>query len=138
MASTFGLAIEELSIAMLTTQGGVSHELALEVPPRDEYSIGLSGRYHLEDRGMLFWYAELVRRPFWMKDTHIDLSIAFIDDDGVIVEVLEMEAESEQFRVPASDYRFAIEAPLGWFDERGLVAGDSVVLEFEVPESLRQ
>lgn len=87
---------------------------------------------------MLFWYAELVRRPFWMKDTHIDLSIAFVDDDGVIVEILDMEAESEQFRVTASFYRFAIEAPQGWYDERGLVAGDSVDLDFEIPESLRQ
>jgi uncharacterized membrane protein (UPF0127 family) len=138
VASTFGLPVEELSVAVLTRGDGTSYELPLEVPPREEYSIGLSGRYQLEGRGMLFWYRELVRRPFWMKGTHIDLSIAFVDDDGVIVEILDMEAESEEFRVPGSFYRFAIEAPLGWYDERGLVAGDSAVLDFSIPESLRQ
>ena len=125
-------------MAVLTGSDGARYELPLEVPPRAEYSVGLSGRYHLEGRGMLFWYTELVRRPFWMKDTHIDLSIAFVDDDGVIVEILDMEAESEEFRVAAYFYRYAIEAPPGWYAERGLAAGDTAILDFAIPESLTQ
>lgn len=138
VASTFIIPTEELPVAVIARNDGTRYELPLEVPPREEYAVGLSGRYQLEGRGMLFWYPELVRRPFWMKDTHIDLSIAFVDDDGMIVEILDMEAESEEFRVAASFYRYAIEAPLGWYAERGLAAGDSANLDFPIPESLRQ
>jgi uncharacterized membrane protein (UPF0127 family) len=138
VASTFGIPTEELPVAVLTRSDGRRYGLPLEIPPRAEYSVGLSGRYHLAGRGMLFWYTELVRRPFWMKDTHIDLSIAFVDSDGVIVEIFEMEAESEEIRVAASLYRFALEAPLGWYAERGLVAGDTAILDFPIPESLNQ
>lgn len=125
-------------MAVLTGSNGTRYELPLEVPPRGEYSVGLSGRYHLEGRGMLFWYPELVQRSFWMKDTHIDLSIAFVDSDGVIVEIFDMEAESEEFRVSGDFYRYALEAPLGWYAERGLAAGDTAILDFSIPESLTQ
>jgi len=138
IASTFVIPTEELPVAVIARSDGTRYELPLEVPPHEEYSVGLSGRYHLEGRGMLFWYPELVRRPFWMKDTHIDLSIAFVDDNGVIAEIFDMEAESEEFRIAASFYRYAIEAPLGWYAERGLAAGDSTNLDFPIPESLRQ
>jgi uncharacterized membrane protein (UPF0127 family) len=138
VASTFAIPTEELPVAVLTRSDGTRYELPLEVPPRDEYSVGLSGRYELDGRGMLFWYGELVQQPFWMKDTHIDLSIAFVDEEGVIVDIFDMEAESEEFRMAASFYRFAVEAPLAWYAERGLAAGDSVALDFPIPESLRQ
>lgn len=136
VASTFAIPTEELPVAVLTRSDGVRYELPLEVPPRAEYTVGLSGRYHLEGRGMLFWYTELVRRPFWMKDTHIDLSIAFVDSDGVIVEIFDMEAESVEFRVAGDFYRYALEAPLGWYAERGLAAGDTANLDFPIPDSL--
>jgi uncharacterized membrane protein (UPF0127 family) len=125
-------------VAVLTRSDVTRYELPLEMLPRGEYTVGLSGRYHLEGRGMLFWYPELVRRSFWMKDTHIDLSIAFVDDDGVIVEIFDMQAESEEIRTTASSYRFALEAPLGWYAERGLAVGDTAILDFPIPESLRQ
>ena len=138
VASTFAIPTEELPVAVLTRSDGARYELPLEVPPREEYSVGLSGRYQLDGRGMLFWYRELVQRPFWMKDTHIDLSIAFVDEEGVIVDIFDMEAESEEFRVSQHFYRYAMEAPLGWYAERGLAAGDSAILDFPIPESLRQ
>jgi uncharacterized membrane protein (UPF0127 family) len=138
VASTFGIPSEDLPVAVLTRGDGARYELPLEVPPRGEYSVGLSGRYHLEGHGMLFWYPELVRQPFWMKDTHIDLSIAFVDDNRMIVEIFDMEAETEAFRVAAFFYRYAMEVPLGWYAERGLAAGDTVLLDFPIPESLRQ
>lgn len=138
VASTFSIPTEQLPVAFLRQSDGARYELPLEVPPRAEYSVGLSGRYHLEGRGMLFWYPESVRRPFWMKDTHIDLSIAFVDGEGMIVEIFDMQAESEEFRVSAHFYRYAIEAPLGWYAARGLAAGDTAILDFPIPESLRQ
>ena len=72
---------------------GTVVSLAIEVPARTEYGIGLSGRYELGERGMLFHYEEEGRRSFWMKNTHIDLDIAFIGADFVIREIFGMEAK---------------------------------------------
>ena len=106
----------------------------IEVPPRREYSIGLSGRYALGDRGMLFHYDEERQGPFWMKNTHINLAIAFIDAQFRIVEIREMVADSLDLVTPASPYRYAVEAASGWYAERGIEAGDRARFRFELPE----
>jgi hypothetical protein len=71
-----------------------------------------------------------------MLNTHYDLSIAFVDGDATIVEILDMEAESRDIRSPGASYRYAIEAPVGWFAERGIEPGDRAVLDFEIPDFL--
>ena len=104
--------------------------LPVEVPPRTEYSIGLSGRYELGERGMLFHYAEEGRRSFWMKNTHFDLDIAFIGADFVIREIFGMEAESLEIRRPDDTYRYAVEAPSGWYAANGVQVGDTARFAF--------
>ncbi len=138
VASTAFIPASELPEAVLTAADGSVFILPIEVPPRTEYSIGLSGRLELGERGMLFWYPEPVRQSFWMRNTHYDLSIAFVDGDATILEILAMEAESLQPRRPEQDYRYAIEAPLGWFADRELGPGDRAILDFEIPDSLRE
>ena len=114
---------------------GIVVSLPVEVPPRDEYSIGLSGRYSLDERGMLFIYpGEESRRGFWMKNTHIDLSIAFVNAQFRIVEIHEMVAESLEIVRPEALHRYAVEAPAGWYAQHGLQAGDRMRPGFELPD----
>lgn len=137
VASTAFTPASELPLAVLTRTDGTEFVLPIEVPDRDEYSIGLSGRLELGERGMLFWYAEPTTQNFWMRNTHYDLSIAFVDGDETIVDIVPMEAESLETRGPDQSYRYAIEAPAGWFAERGISTGDRAMLDFEIPDSLR-
>ena len=100
----------------------------MEVPAYEEYVIGLSGRNSLTGRGMLFKFSDLVLQPFWMKDTFVALSIAFIDADGNILQIEQMEPKSEKLIVPIALYKYAIEVPVHWYADRGIVVGDRVYL----------
>lgn len=73
--------------------------------------------------GMLFVNEEPGVRCFWMRNTLIPLSIAFIGDDGTIVNIAEMDALSERSHCAAQPVRFALEMNTGWFAKRGLKAG---------------
>jgi len=132
-ASTGALPIEDLAVARFTRADGSTVDLPLEVPSADEYPIGLSGRYEFEGRGMLFdWSSEEPRdRPFWMKNTHIDLDIAFIEADGRVGAIKQMTAESEEYVYGGVAYNRAIEAPAGWYEANGVAVGDSVELILE-------
>ena len=129
-ASTGALPIEELGVARFTRADGSTVDLPLEVPSADEYPIGLSGRYEFEGRGMLFdWSSEEPQdRPFWMKNTHIDLDIAFVEADGRVGAIKQMAAESEEYVYAGIAYNRAIEAPAGWYEANGVAVGDSVEL----------
>ena len=134
VASTAVIARSALPIAEFSKTDGYSIRLPVEVPPRSEYTIGLSGRRTLEERGMLFYFPETGRGAFWMKDTHVDLSIAFVTTDERIVEIREMQAESTALITPAADYRYAIEAPAGWYAANKVRAGDTARLNFPLPK----
>lgn len=129
-ATTGALPLEALPRIEFVLGDGTVVSLPIEVPPRTEYSIGLSGRYELGERGMLFHYAEEGRRSFWMKNTHFDLDIAFIGADFVIREIFGMEAESLEIRRPDDVYRYAVEAPPGWYAANGVQVGDTVRFAF--------
>ena len=73
--------------------------------------------------GMLFVNDEPGVRCFWMHNTLIPLSIAFIADDGTIVNIDEMKARTDDSHCSARPVRFALEMPQGWFAKRGLKPG---------------
>jgi uncharacterized membrane protein (UPF0127 family) len=75
------------------------------------------------NEGMLFVNEEPGLRCFWMRNTLIPLSIAFIADDGSIVNIADMEPRSEKSHCSAKPVRYALEMNLGWFAKRGLKAG---------------
>jgi len=98
-----------------------------------EHSRGLSLREDLpEDRGMLFVFAEDSTAGFWMKDTSIPLSIAFLAEDGTILDIQEMEPFSTEVHPPPGPYRYALEVNQGWFQRQGFEPGDQV----EIPEGV--
>lgn len=73
--------------------------------------------------GMLFVNDEPAKRCFWMRNTLLPLSIAFVADDGTIVNIAEMEAQSDTSHCSAKPVRFALEMNKGWFAKRGIQAG---------------
>ena len=81
------------------------------------------------DTGMVFMYeADQVMR-FWMKDTPLDLDIAFVQADGVIAEIRTMKAEDlTEVASQSSHIRFCIEMPAGWYATSQVKAGDSINL----------
>jgi uncharacterized membrane protein (UPF0127 family) len=99
----------------------------------EERRRGLMGRESLAvDAGMLFLYSEDHRGGFWMKDTLIPLSIAFLDADGTVLAILDMdpcEADPCPSFDPGVEYRNALEVNQGAFAEWGVEPGDVVVLE---------
>jgi uncharacterized protein len=90
-----------------------------------EQETGLMHRKELADgHGMLFIYPDDRRLSFWMKNTLVPLSIAYMGSDGAIKEIHDMEPLSLA-PVESSRYaRFALEAPRGWFGRVGLRVGD--------------
>lgn len=75
------------------------------------------------NEGMLFVNDDAGVRCFWMRNTLLPLSIAFIADDGTIVNVADMDAQSDKSHCSAKPVRYALEMNRGWFAKRGIAAG---------------
>jgi uncharacterized membrane protein (UPF0127 family) len=73
--------------------------------------------------GMLFVFEESSKHCMWMKNTLIPLSVAFIDDAGIIVTILEMQPHDETSRCATQPARYALEMNQGWFARRGVKPG---------------
>lgn len=92
-----------------------------------------------ENEGMIFVYDNPNRLSFWMKNTLIPLSIAFVETDGRIAEIYNMKVEGNkqdyEFPVYQSPtmVRYAIEAPSGWFTLNNIVKNDRV----NIPKELK-
>lgn len=88
---------------------------------------GLMGRTHLEDgTGMLFVFEAPAKHCFWMKDTPLALSIAFLADDGTIVDVDDMRPQTLDRHCPHAVARYALEVTRGAFDRKGIRPGMKV------------
>jgi uncharacterized protein len=92
-----------------------------------ERERGLMFRTALEDgKGMLFVFDKDDRLAFWMKNTRIPLSLAYIASDGTIRQIVDLVPESLEAIQSERSVRFALETPRGWFDRAGIRVGDLV------------
>lgn len=92
-----------------------------------ERQIGLMHRPSLPiNRGMLFVFEVPAVQCFWMKDTLVPLSAAFLQDDGTIVNIVDMQPRSEQSHCSARPVRYVLEMNQGWFAKRGFKAGSRI------------
>jgi uncharacterized membrane protein (UPF0127 family) len=99
-------------------------ELALDSPQREQ---GLMYRKSLgKEDGMLFVFDEPAYHSMWMKNTLIPLSVAFIDKDGVILNILDMEPQTLDGHMAAGPAVYAIETNKGWYADKKVKAGDKV------------
>jgi uncharacterized membrane protein (UPF0127 family) len=110
------------------------HRLVVELALTSESrACGLSHRASLpQNRGMLFVYRRAEVRTFWMKDTLLPLSIAFLDHSGTIINIERMVPNQTKVKYRSSlPAQFALEVHQGWFKERGIRVGDRVI--FRLP-----
>jgi uncharacterized membrane protein (UPF0127 family) len=104
------------------------HSLRVEVADDpDERAQGLMFRESLgQDRGMLFVYPDVRTRAFWMENTTVPLSIAFIDEHGVIFRIRDMRPLDRGHTASGLPARYALEVNQGWFAEQGIAEGAQV------------
>lgn len=112
----------------ITTLKVGPHAVAAEVASTpDQRSLGLMYRFSLPaDHGMLFVFPEPQPLAFWMRNTYIPLSIAFIDAEGRILNIVEMAPRSDATHPSRGDALYALEMRKGWFAERGVAPGARV------------
>ena len=92
-----------------------------------ERAIGLMHRTQMgTHEGMLFVFERPGVQCFWMKNTLIPLSIAFVDDDGTIVNTDEMKPQTLDSHCSDRPVRFVLEMNAGWFKKRALGAGSKL------------
>jgi len=106
-------------------------EITVEIARTDEErALGLMFRKNLPDgQGMLFIFDRDQQLSFWMKNTIIPLSIAFISSDGHILEIKDMQPNDINSVKSSRSVRYALEAPQGWFSRVNVKAGDVVKIE---------
>ena len=75
------------------------------------------------NEGMLFIFDEPRQQCFWMKNTLLPLSVAFIADDGGVVNIDDMKPQTLDSHCSTKPVRFVLEMNVGWFDKRGIKAG---------------
>ncbi|MGI9049320.1 MAG: DUF192 domain-containing protein [Rubrobacteraceae bacterium] len=94
-----------------------------------ELEKGLMNRTAMgENHGMLFVFPVEQQLSFWMKDTLIPLSVAFINSNGRIVDIQDMQPQDLTSHLSAKPAQYALEVNQGFFEKRGVKVGDSVDL----------
>ena len=90
----------------------------------EQRAIGLMFRREMPiNEGMLFIFDQPMPQCFWMKNTLIPLTAAFVDDDGTIVNLADMKPQTTDSHCSAKPVRYVLEMNQGWFDRKGLKAG---------------
>lgn len=123
------LWVQARSLLLPTAQLRVgTHAISAEIAKTEESrSLGLMHRVSLPpDHGMLFVFDEAGMPCFWMKNTPLPLSIAFIDEQGVIVNIADMQPHSLDSHCPAGPVIYALEMQQGWFRQNQVNPGAKV------------
>lgn len=134
--STLGLALSLLlpgaafaqegpqKLPAITLTAGM-HQIRAEVARTDlQRQIGLMHRSAMPaGEGMLFIFEQPGVQCFWMRNTLIPLSAAFLDDEGRIVNIEDMKPQTEDNHCAAKPATFALEMNEGWFRQKGIAPG---------------
>ena len=90
----------------------------------DQRMIGLMFRKEMPQlEGMLFVFEQPTVQCFWMKNTLLPLTAAFVDDDGTIVNLVDMQPQTTDSHCSKKAVRFVLEMNQGWFAKKGIKAG---------------
>lgn len=93
----------------------------------DQRATGLMFRQAMPaSDGMLFVFDEPATQCFWMKNTYIPLSTAFLADDGSIVNIADMQPQALDSHCSSKPVRYVLEMNQGWFAKRGIKPGAKV------------
>ncbi|HQX59211.1 MAG: DUF192 domain-containing protein [Rhodoferax sp.] len=90
----------------------------------DQRQIGLMYRSEMpQHEGMLFVFEEPAQQCFWMKNTLLPLTAAFVADDGSIVNLVDMKPQTTDSHCSTKPVRFVLEMNQGWFAKKSIKAG---------------
>ncbi|MGH8690390.1 MAG: DUF192 domain-containing protein [Burkholderiales bacterium] len=117
-----GAAYAELPVVQLSAG---MHLIRAEVAA--DFSSRAQGLMHRKalgpNAGMLFVFDVPVLHCMWMKNTYIPLSVAFLDAQGAIINIADMQPHSEQSHCAGRPALYALEMTQGWFAQRGIKPG---------------
>lgn len=115
------------SLPSIDLTAGIHIIKAMVADSAPEQQMGLMFRREMKtNEGMLFVFERAAPQCFWMKNTPLPLSAAFIDDDGRIVNIEDMQPLSLDSHCSTKPVRYVLEMHQGWFAKRGLKAGDKL------------
>ena len=116
------LAAEELPRVELTAG---FYRIDAEVAANDAHRAqGLMHRRSLPaNQGMLFVFSQAARHCMWMRNTYLPLSVAFLDDEGRILNIEDMQPQTVENHCAAHAARYALEMNVGWFAGKGIKPG---------------
>ena len=90
----------------------------------EQRQIGLMWRKEMpQNEGMLFVFDQPAVQCFWMRNTLIPLTAAFVADDGIIVNLIDMKPMNDASHCSQKPVRFVLEMNQGWFTKRNIQAG---------------
>ena len=127
LGSSLSLAQVNIGLPTIELKAGIYRIQAELADTPKAREVGLMNRTSMPtNSGMLFVFEQKAGHCFWMNNTKIPLSIAFIADDGKIVNIEEMQAETTNNHCPKAAVRYALEMNKQWFSERVIVPGTVV------------
>ncbi len=121
-----GRAVAQTLPVMELTAG--FHRIEAEVAANNAARMqGLMQRKSMPpQRGMLFVFDQDAQHCMWMKNTFLPLSVAFLDAQGRILNIEDMQPQTEDNHCAAKPARYALEMNVGWFAQRGIGRGDRI------------
>jgi len=117
-----GAELPEITLAI------AGHKPTVEVASSDpQRATGLMHRRMLpENRGMLFVFPDVAMHGMWMMNTYVPLSVAFLDREGRIINIEDMQPQTQNSHTAAKPAKYALEMNLGWFAKRNIKPGTKV------------
>lgn len=129
IAACLGLALSaavwaQNAMPLMELSAGM-HRIEAEVAANQQNRmVGLMNRKAMApQRGMLFVFPQQNTHCMWMRNTLIPLSVAFLDEDGIIINIENMQPQTEDNHCAKVPARYALEMNLGWFAQRGISPG---------------
>ena len=114
----------QLDLPRVTLNAGMHQIVAQVALAPEQRSIGLMFRRDMAPHeGMLFVFEQPAMQCFWMKNTLLPLTAAFVADDGVIVNLADMKPQTTDSHCSTRPVRFVLEMNQGWFAKKGIKAG---------------
>ena len=115
------------SLPIIELKAGIYRIQAEVASTQQARQVGLMNRTSMPtDSGMLFIFDQKATHCFWMSNTKIPLAIAFLADDGKIVNIEEMQAETLNNHCPKAPVRYALEMNRQWFSQRAIGPGSLI------------
>ena len=117
----------QTNLQRITLTAGI-HQIDTQVAiTQDQHTVGLMYRNEMPmNEGMLFVFEQPTVQCFWMKNTRIALTAAFVSDDGTIVNLENMKPQTTESHCSTKPVRYVLEMNQGWFAKKGLKPGSKL------------